>query len=343
MAGGSATLAAEKTAQYLSAQYNDGKTAIDPNTGEFNPNLLPENVKEEIRSITGSIASVGGATGDGGAAFNAQVAGVIGQNSVENNSILGDKFREWIDQGKQYFRTEKDAKDNLDVARNAAVEILAGAVDGSVGTVDYGIDSLNAVVYCLGLTPTYCRQANATLDPKNRAVVDVALSTLDKETYQNLLSTVKDAAGGDLEARETVAVFLGSMIKKKPNSGILKSYIAKSNSAPIIIPKVEQILPRVHTWEQARNLAIKNVGNLGMDSKPVVGRLEISSGHGKIIGRQSADGKKGWRLDYDPEKGTHINTWDFTQGKGPGKAIKQVIPFNGNEKDFQIILKQLNR
>ncbi|MFD1245790.1 hypothetical protein ACFQ3H_11575, partial [Paralysiella testudinis] len=88
LAGGSATLAAEKTAQYLTQQYNDGKTAIDPNTGEFNPNLLPEPIKAEIRSVTGAIASVVGATGDGGAAFNAQVAGVIGQNAVENNDFL---------------------------------------------------------------------------------------------------------------------------------------------------------------------------------------------------------------------------------------------------------------
>ncbi|EKP3107155.1 hypothetical protein QSE66_004687 [Escherichia coli] len=29
--------------------------------------------------------------------------------------------------------------------------------------------------------------------------------------------------------------------------------------------------------------------------------------------------------------------------KGPGKAVKQVIPFEGNEKSFETILKQLNR
>nr|WP_146109075.1 hypothetical protein [Pantoea ananatis] len=85
------------------------------------------------------------------------------------------------------------------------------------------------------------------------------------------------------------------------------------------------------------------VGNLGADSKPVIGRLEISSGNGKVIGRQSNDGKVGWRVDYDPEKGTHINIWDYSQGKGPGKAVKQVIPFEGNEKSFETILKQLNR
>jgi len=43
------------------------------------------------------------------------------------------------------------------------------------------------------------------------------------------------------------------------------------------------------------------------------------------------------------KKGTYINIWDYSQGKGPGKAVKQVIPFEGNEKSFETILKQLNR
>ena len=85
LSGGSAAVAAETAAQYLSRQYNDGQTARDPITGEFNPNLLPESVKEEIRTTTGAIAALVGATGDGSAAFNAQVAAVIGQNAVENN------------------------------------------------------------------------------------------------------------------------------------------------------------------------------------------------------------------------------------------------------------------
>lgn len=114
---------------------------------------------------------------------------------------------------------------------------------------------------------------------------------------------------------------------------------AKGNSQP----KIEQILKPEKNWETARNKALDLVGNLGADSKPVIGRLEVSAGNGKVIGRQSSDGKIGWRVDYDPEKGTHINIWDYSQGKGPGKAVKQVIPFEGNEKSFETILKQLNR
>ena len=95
LAGGSAAVAAERAAEYLAKQYDDGRTAIDPTTGKFNPNLLPEPIKEEIKVQTGVIASVVGAAGGSlngtngantNALFNAQVGGVLGQNAVENNA-----------------------------------------------------------------------------------------------------------------------------------------------------------------------------------------------------------------------------------------------------------------
>ena len=99
LAGGSAAVAAERAAEYLAKQYDDGRTAIDPISGKFNPNLLPEHIKEEIKAQTGALASVVGAAGGrlkGGsgtnnsntnALFNAQVGGVLGQNAVGNNYL----------------------------------------------------------------------------------------------------------------------------------------------------------------------------------------------------------------------------------------------------------------
>ncbi|WP_250314152.1 hemagglutinin repeat-containing protein [Neisseria sp. Marseille-Q6792] len=94
LAGGSAAVATERAAEYLAKQYDDGRTAIDPITGKFNPNLLPEHIKEEIKAQTGAVASVVGAAGgslkgtnsSNGALFDAQVAGTVGQNAVENNA-----------------------------------------------------------------------------------------------------------------------------------------------------------------------------------------------------------------------------------------------------------------
>ncbi|EOI3477913.1 hypothetical protein NNQ28_21895 (plasmid) [Cronobacter dublinensis] len=71
--------------------------------------------------------------------------------------------------------------------------------------------------------------------------------------------------------------------------------------------------------------------------------MEISAGYSKVIGRQSNDKKIGWRVDYDPQKWVHINIWNYTKGKGIGKAEKIVIPFEGNEETFVNILNQLNR
>ncbi len=79
-------MASEAAADYLAERYNDGKTAINPQTGQFDPNLLPEGAKTQIRDLTAAIgAVVGGTVGD--SAFNAQLAGVVGQNAVENNGL----------------------------------------------------------------------------------------------------------------------------------------------------------------------------------------------------------------------------------------------------------------
>nr|WP_285874068.1 pre-toxin TG domain-containing protein [Halalkalibacter oceani] len=108
------------------------------------------------------------------------------------------------------------------------------------------------------------------------------------------------------------------------------------------IGKGEQVLDKVKTYEQARNKAIDLVGDLGPNSQPYTGTLKSSAGYGQVVGRQSADGKVRWRLDYDPNKGPHINIEDFRNGKG-ANARKIAVPFEGNESTFKSLLKHLNR
>ncbi|MDQ1208292.1 hypothetical protein QE380_001215 [Acinetobacter baylyi] len=84
--GGSAAVASEAAATYFANQYykDHPDPAYQNEKGEFIPNLLPEDVKTQIRDLTAAIgAVVGGMVGD--SAFNAQLAGVVGQNAVENN------------------------------------------------------------------------------------------------------------------------------------------------------------------------------------------------------------------------------------------------------------------
>ncbi|WP_230338125.1 hemagglutinin repeat-containing protein [Paralysiella testudinis] len=83
--GAVAAVGSEAAAIYLTQTlYKD--QATDEN-GVFDPNRLPEKDKEHIRNLTAAIGAVaGGIAGDSG--INAQIAGVVGQNAVENNYYL---------------------------------------------------------------------------------------------------------------------------------------------------------------------------------------------------------------------------------------------------------------
>ncbi|WP_245838902.1 hypothetical protein [Marininema halotolerans] len=97
----------------------------------------------------------------------------------------------------------------------------------------------------------------------------------------------------------------------------------------------------VKSYEQARNKAFDIIGDMG-ETVPYTGRLKSSAGYGKVIGRESTDGKVRWRVDWDEKKGPHINIEDFRGGKR-SKGKKEVIPFEGNEDTFKSYLKHLNR
>ncbi len=114
------------------------------------------------------------------------------------------------------------------------------------------------------------------------------------------------------------------------------------SSLGIWVHNIECKLPNVKTYEQARNQATDILGDFGEGSTAWIGGMESSYGYGKVIGRISADGKKRWRVDWDPEKGMHINVEDFSNGKGD-KAYKAYIPFEGNEDTFKSYIDMLNR
>ncbi|WP_407638716.1 EndoU domain-containing protein, partial [Acinetobacter gyllenbergii] len=117
-AGGSAAVASEAAADYLANQYKDNP-AYQNEKGEFMPNLLPEDVKTQIRDLTAAIgAVVGGTVGD--SAFEAQISGVVAQNAVENNktSVKQDIKHALTCWGAECRQQYKD----LDVAQQAAYQ-----------------------------------------------------------------------------------------------------------------------------------------------------------------------------------------------------------------------------
>lgn len=64
------------------------------------------------------------------------------------------------------------------------------------------------------------------------------------------------------------------------------------------------------------------ISNVGKNNNPF---------YGKVVREQSANGKQGFRVDYDTSKGAHINWWNGKQ--------KGAMHFNG---DFEQVKRIVN-
>lgn len=136
------------------------------NVGMEKSSGLTADEKATISAIADLTGSVTKATVSGNMADVAQ-GNQAGNIAVDNNAVLVDKIRNLIEDAKEYWHTEKEAKDHLDVIRNIAFNTIGDGLDGAVGITDYIIYSLK-LIYCLGVTPDLCNQMHATLDPKTK-------------------------------------------------------------------------------------------------------------------------------------------------------------------------------
>ncbi|WP_413784432.1 hemagglutinin repeat-containing protein [Acinetobacter sp. ACIN00229] len=138
-AGGSAAVASEAAADYLVNQYKDDP-AYKNGKGEFEPNLLPENVKSSIRDLTAAIgAVVGGTVGD--SASNAQLAGVIGQNAIENNEMGFPAIvnSDWASGAESLAKFAKDKNLSQKETQKLLSEYTKGKVPAGYDPVKYYI------------------------------------------------------------------------------------------------------------------------------------------------------------------------------------------------------------
>ncbi|WP_239375360.1 VENN motif pre-toxin domain-containing protein [Snodgrassella gandavensis] len=219
LAGGLAAAGVEATTPILS-QWLYGK----------NPADLTADEKATVSAIAGLAGAATGVAVGGSMADVAQ-GDQAGHIAVDNNTVFGDKIRSYIEDAKHYWHTEKEAKDNLDVIRNVAVNLIGDGLDSVVGLSDYGIDSLNALVYCTGITPNLCNQMQATLDPKNKAALDSIKSAFDTRTYIQFYELLDKAAHGDLQAREAAGELLAAvLITKKVSLNVGKVSKAGKNA-----------------------------------------------------------------------------------------------------------------
>ncbi|CAI2460235.1 VENN motif pre-toxin domain-containing protein [Serratia liquefaciens] len=332
LAGAVGAAGGELAAKIISEQYY-GK----------DPSALTEAERKNVSALSQLAAGLaGGLLAD--RAGGAVTASQAGKNAVENNFL---STKDVLNLHKELEAADKTGADKQDIyekyaevskknREEAVAEGCSGnpfCANGALSEAGAGSDIANS----LKRMPVFSNLSSDDLAQLDRFVLAENEDSA-RAIYQAMPDYVKVALNGK-EAVE--AIGLGAAVGGKALAAL--GVIGKVKPGTQPGNKIEQTLTPEKNWESARNKALNLVGNLGADSKPVIGRLEISAGNGKVIGRQSKDGKVGWRVDYDPEKGTHINIWDYSQGKGPGKAIKQVIPFDGNEKSFETILKQLNR
>ena len=113
-----------------------------------------------------------------------------------------------------------------------------------------------------------------------------------------------------------------------------------TDALPSVPVSKEVMLPQMKTYEDARNKALELVKDVNYQSGyPHVGNVGVCEN--KLAGRRWENRKVTMRLDYDPLKGPHINVVDSRMGKGL-KVKKFVIPFEGDEKTVETLLKHLN-
>jgi Pretoxin HINT domain len=96
----------------------------------------------------------------------------------------------------------------------------------------------------------------------------------------------------------------------------------------------EEIVPK-NSFEQARNYAIDKIGEINPATrKPVIGKF--GGQEGNVVGFETrVNGEyKRFRVDFDPNKGPHINV---EIGKGADR-IKEAVTFPGNEQDVLKII-----
>ncbi|HHK8153416.1 TPA: VENN motif pre-toxin domain-containing protein, partial [Serratia marcescens] len=324
-AGGLGAGGGELAARYIAGQLFPGKTAQQ----------LSESEKQQVSTLSQLAAGLAGglATGD---TAGAVTDGQAGKNAVENNYLSSKQIDNWSAEMKSCQASGGDCSGVI-----KKYEELSTAQQ-------------KQLISDCASNPESCQQKYGDVLTDSLAVKQAIDRALGEDIPIKMVYDLTATFAQQMQAEGVVATQKVSEALQKEygldevQAGIVASAAASafggiSKAKGSTQPKIEQILKPEKNWENARNKALDLVGNLGANSKPVIGRLEVSAGNGKVIGRQSSDGKVGWRVDYDPEKGTHINIWDYSQGKGPGKAVKQVIPFEGNEKSFETILKQLNR
>uniref|UniRef100_UPI00055A8557 VENN motif pre-toxin domain-containing protein n=1 Tax=Stenoxybacter acetivorans TaxID=422441 RepID=UPI00055A8557 len=184
--------------------------------GTKDSSKLSAEEKETLSSIGGLIgAGVGAASGEGTADIvsGSQAA----QNAVVNNHVFLDKVQEKIQNGTQSvadFVRDNLGEGTASLVTNAAINVVGGAAEGSVGKANHLVDGALVVVTCAtGLD--YCQQALTDTQNKNSEIYQSIASLMNGDSWQEISMLAQQAKQGDQLAAEQLAAMVAAQLTLK--------------------------------------------------------------------------------------------------------------------------------
>ncbi|WP_242629532.1 VENN motif pre-toxin domain-containing protein [Xanthomonas oryzae] len=138
LAGAGGELAAQSLTNAL---YGHDPRAVDPVTGQFNPNLLPEQDKQMIVALSQAVGALAGGM-TGGKMNDALVGSGIAGNAVENNYLSKNDVKIISDKLKQFAATDTQCRDAVVMDAKQ----LSAANDAKLKACDT-VDCVNAIIH----------------------------------------------------------------------------------------------------------------------------------------------------------------------------------------------------
>lgn len=164
----------------------------------------------------------GGLTGDSTA--SALAGAQTGKTVVENNSLAGDKAREFLKGSNEWWKQR--VRDTLgentsSQITNGVLNALAEVGDTGLLAADSAFDVAAALVTC-SLGEAYCNQAKSDLGKKNQAASDAMNAVMSGDAWAAVKGTVGKAAQGDQVALENLAGVLAGALVPAKGTGLIK-------------------------------------------------------------------------------------------------------------------------
>nr|WP_277606548.1 VENN motif pre-toxin domain-containing protein [Acinetobacter higginsii] len=297
---------------------------------------MPEDAKTQIRDLTAAIgAVVGGTVGD--SAFEAQISGVVAQNAVENNSLLGDDTRKKVNE----FFNGLSSKANHPIDQGA-IKGVGTVADGLLMIADAFGDTAVSAIHC-PLGTSACADAMENNRQKGQAVIEF-LTNLDlKEQANKIKQSYQDLNSGDPEkvanAQRTQAEVFTSLglsatsIKKLGANNASDLKLLEKAKASEAAKQKETIKANIAESQKAREAS--NFNNFNQKAKEIEAYEKLKS---QIDSKVAQSQRKNIKDDAQHSHGSYFNNTQEAQ-KVLDTFHKGEVKIVGYNKQGQPIIK----